>query len=105
MVGLEIRIAIEPEKRSEFLQAAESLLDDHSLPSGCTDRGIYEQHGVPNEFLWHEEWNDQASLEGRLESREFHALLGALKVLGREHDIRIASIERRSRTDQSERIG
>ena len=101
MIGLEIRIDIGPGKRREFLQTADTLLEENpTRGTRCMDRGMFEQHGVPNQFLWHEEWDDSDSLEERLASQEFRTLLGALRVLGKTHDIRIANVERRSNPEK-----
>ncbi|NNK47661.1 MAG: hypothetical protein HKP01_02170, partial [Gemmatimonadetes bacterium] len=52
-------------------------------------------HGSPDHFLWHENWEDRAALEAHLASAEFRTLLGALRVLGKTHDMRIVSPESR----------
>ena len=97
MNGLEIRIDITPEKRREFLLTAEELLDRApATDDACRDCRFFEQHGVPNQFLWQEDWEDRESLEGRMDSNEFRTLLGALRVLGNTHDIRITNVEHRS---------
>lgn len=97
MNGLEIRIDITPEKRREFLLTAEDLLDRETLSDdACTDCRFFEQLGVPNQFLWQEDWEDRESLEARMNSNEFRTLLGALQVLGNTHDVRITNVERRS---------
>ncbi len=96
MIGLEIHIDIAPGKRQEFLQTAEGLLREPPVArSACVDRAIFEQHGVPDHFLWHENWEDRAALESHLASAEFRTLMGALRVLGRTHDLRIVSPESR----------
>lgn len=96
MIGLEIRIDITPGKRQEFLQTAETLLGERPVSgSACVDRAVFERHGAPNRFLWHENWDDRASLEAHLASAEFRTLLGALRVLGETHDLRIVSPETR----------
>jgi quinol monooxygenase YgiN len=96
MIGLEIRIDIAPGKRKEFLQTAETLLAERPVAdSSCEDRAVFEQYGAPNRFLWHENWEDRAALEAHLASAEFRTLLGALRVLGETHDLRIVSPEQR----------
>jgi quinol monooxygenase YgiN len=96
MIGLEIQIDIAPGKRKEFLQTVETLLEERPVAdSACADRAVFEQHGAPNRFLWHENWEDRAALEAHLATAEFHTLLGALRVLGTTHDLRIVSPESR----------
>ena len=97
VLSLEIHVDVEPEKRREFLLAAESLLGRIAAEeSSCQDRRVFEQHGDPNHFLWREEWLDRAALDRRMASSAFRALLGALRVLGQAHDLRITSVEQKS---------
>lgn len=94
MNGVEIRIDIVPEKRREFLLTVEDLLAQQpTAASGCRDCRFFEQHDVPNQFLWQEDWNDRETLEARIESNGFRTLLGALRVLGRTHDLRLNNFE------------
>jgi len=94
MIGLEIHIDIAPGKRKEFLQTVETLLGERSVAdSACADRAVFERHGAPDRFLWHENWEDREALEAHLASAEFRTLLGALRVLGKTHDLRIVSPE------------
>ena len=96
MIGLEIHIDIAQGKRKEFLQAAEALLEERPVgDTACVDRAVFERHGAPNRFLWHENWDDRAALEAHLASAEFRTLLGALRVLGETHDLQIVSPETR----------
>lgn len=97
MIGLEIHIDIAPGKRQEFLQTAETLIGDRPVAnSACEERAVFEKHGAPNRFLWHEGWRDRASLDAHVASAEFRTLIGALRVLGRTHDVRIVSPESRA---------
>lgn len=94
MIGLEIHIEIAPGKRKEFLQTAEDLLRQPSRgESACVDRAIFEKHGAPDHFLWQEDWEDREALDAYLASGDFRTLLGALRVLGETHDLRILSPE------------
>jgi quinol monooxygenase YgiN len=96
MIGLEIHIDIAPGKRKEFLQTVETLLEERPVAdSACADRAVFERHGAPDRFLWHENWEDREALEAHLASAEFRTLLGALRVLGKTHDLRIVSPELR----------
>lgn len=96
MIGLEIHIDIAPGKRKEFLQTVEALLAERPVAdSACADRAVFERHGDPDRFLWHENWEDRSALEAHMASAEFRTLLGALRALGETHDLRIVSPETR----------
>ena len=82
MRGIEILIEVRPEKRQEFVRAIDLLADRESRSKGCVSLSVFEQHGMPNHFLWVEEWLQMKQVRERLDSDEFHALLGAIRVLG-----------------------
>ena len=81
MVGLELRIRVEPDKRTEFLQMRE-MLKGKVRPEGCVDQKIYEEVDGSNSFLWLERWKEKASLDHYMKSEDFRMILGAVEVLG-----------------------
>ena len=81
MVGLELRIQIRPDKRTEFLQMREMLLGKNR-PSECVEQKIYEEVDGSNRFLWSERWAKMEPLEKYMGSEQFRVLLGAVEVLG-----------------------
>ena len=94
MVGLEIRIDIEPEKRQEFLSTVRALIEaKREGAEGCVSREIFERDGDPNSFMWTEEWSERDLLDRHLETRDFRTLLGAVRVLGHMRDMRITTVE------------
>jgi len=99
VVGIEIIIEVKSEKRTEFMQAAESLSRTRSDPEVSGVIEIYEECGNPNRFMWVERLGDRVHLERRLDSESFHALLGAIRVLGAVRGLQL--IESREWTDVS----
>jgi len=91
MVGIEISVEVRPEKRDEFLQAVETLRPLGEEGKHCESQEIYEDHGQRNRFLWVERWQDNDRLQARLDSDRFHALLGAVKVLGSVEDMQVVA--------------
>ncbi len=81
MVGLEILVKIQPEKRFEFLQAFE-LLTQPNRNSQCIEQTLFEKAGEPNAFLWREDWENDESLNTYQQTELFSSLLGAVEVLG-----------------------
>lgn len=82
MVGLEILVTIQPEKRFEFLQAVELLTQPKPVNLGCIEQTLFEKTGEPNAFLWREEWENDEFLNTRQQTEQFRSLLGAVEVLG-----------------------
>jgi quinol monooxygenase YgiN len=91
MVGLELRIRINPDKRTEFLQMRE-MLQRKSRPEGCVDQKIYEEIDGSNRFLWSERWSEKSPLDEYMKSDDFRMLLGAVAVLGELEDQRTVAI-------------
>ena len=91
MVGLELRIRINPDKRTEFLQMRE-MLQRKSRPEGCVEQKIYEEVDGSNSFLWSERWKARSPLEEYMKSDDFRMLLGAVAVLGELEDQRTVEI-------------
>jgi quinol monooxygenase YgiN len=85
MVGLELRIRINPDKRTEFLQMRE-MLQRKSRPKGCVEQKIYEEVDGSNRFLWSERWREKSPLDEYMKSDDFRMLLGAVAVLGQLED-------------------
>ena len=91
MVGLELRIRIKPDKRTEFLQMRE-MLQGRTRPDGCVDQKIYEEVDGSNRFLWSERWSSRDPLDEYMGSEGFRMLLGAVEVLGELEDQRTVEI-------------
>jgi quinol monooxygenase YgiN len=91
VVGLELRIRIRPDKRTEFLQMRE-MLQRKTQPEGCVDQKIYEEVDGSNRFLWSERWRSRDPLEEYMKSEDFRMLLGAIEVLGELEDQRTIEI-------------
>jgi len=91
MVGLELRIRIKPDKRTEFLQMRE-MLGGKTRPEGCVEQKIYEEIDGSNSFLWSERWSTRDPLETYMKSEDFRMLLGAVAVLGELEDQRTVEL-------------
>jgi quinol monooxygenase YgiN len=82
MVGLEIQVKIQPEKRYEFLQAFETLTQTNRKTRDCIGQTLFEKSNETNSFLWAEDWKNSESLESYRQTEKFRSLLGAIDVLG-----------------------
>jgi len=81
-VGIQITVDVRPESREEFLQAMETLRSGDTLPNECVSSGLFEDRKHRNRFLFIEQWSNATRLDERLRSDRFHAMLGAVTVLG-----------------------
>ncbi len=91
MVGLELRIRIRPDKRTEFLQMRE-MLQRKARPEVCLDQKIYEEIDGSNSFLWSERWSSLEPLKEYMKSEDFRMLLGAVEVLGELEDMKTVEL-------------
>ena len=82
MVGLEILVKIQPEKRYEFLQTFEIMTQSTRKARDCIRQTLFEKSNEPNAFLWIEDWKNRESLESYRQTEKFRSLLGAIDVLG-----------------------
>ncbi len=82
MIGLEILVKIQPEKRAEFLQAFEMLKTIDLLWDKRVELQLFEQVKEPNTFLWLEHWHNDASLADYYQEAKFRAMMGAIDILG-----------------------
>ena len=89
MVILTISVNARSSKRNELLSACRSVRDKTRQEKGCMGFGISQD--MDNENIIHIEqtWERRSSLDEHLRSEIFSALLGAAKLLGETHIIRI----------------
>lgn len=93
MVGFEILVQVDREKRHEFLQACELLSKTEGRNLACTSQTLYEAIGESNTFLWVEHWSESKAMSAHLASERFRVLLGAIEVLGELGALRKMTID------------
>ena len=82
MVGLEILVKIDPDKRVEFLQAFEMVKHLDQRDDNRIDLELFEEVQESKTFLWVEHWDSDTSLSSYYCSSKFMAMMGAIDVLG-----------------------
>lgn len=82
MVLLKIAVEIKPQKRTEFLQAMQSLILAAPRELGCLERFVYQRIDDENAYCCLEVWESQEKMVAHLNTDRFKALLGAVQVLG-----------------------
>ena len=83
-----IFLKVASQKRDEFVQTIEALLMDLKQEKGFRKSSIYQDVGNPDVFHLVEEWETNDDLEKYLKSELFRILIGTLKVLCKESEIR-----------------
>jgi len=75
-------------KKKEFLQTVNTLHEDMKREKGFTKSTVFQEVNDPDVFHLTEEWNTQDDLEMFTRTETFRVLMGALKVLSKETEIR-----------------
>ena len=99
MVGLEILVRIHPEKRVEFLQAFDMLMQLDQLCDKRIDLELFEQIREANTFLWLEHWDSTESLAHYYQDNKFKAMMGAIDIMGQLVQKRTFSIKEEKTDD------
>jgi len=88
MSTVNVLLRVRPGKRDEFLQALRSIQSNLKEEEDLTKSSLYQDMNDPNVFHLIEEWAKQDSMERYLRSERFSVLMGALKVLCFESEVK-----------------
>lgn len=92
MIEATIKMTVPHEKRKEVLQTLQALLDPIRLERGCMTCNCYVDLEAENNIFFKEEWESGEDLDTHLKSIRFGILIGAMKLLLNEPDIRFRNI-------------
>ena len=88
MSNITITLRLLQGKKKEFLQTVNTLREDIKREKGFTKSTIFQEVNDPDVFHLTEEWDTQDDLEMFAKSEAFRVLMGAMKVLCKETEIR-----------------
>jgi quinol monooxygenase YgiN len=71
MIVLAAKFTGKPERRSEILRLAATVAPPSRAEAGCITYNFYEQQPSASEFLFFEEWADQAALDAHFQTLHF----------------------------------
>ena len=89
MVILKISVNAKASKRNELLSACQSIIDQTRQEKGCLGCSVAQDVDNENLIYLEEKWERRSYLEQHFRSDIFSALLGAVKLLGETHELRI----------------
>ena len=92
MIDATIKITVPPEKRKEVLQTLKAILGPIRREQGCISCNCYVDVEAENIVFFKEEWKTSEDLDTHLRSVHFGVLIGAMKLLNQEPDIRFNTI-------------
>ena len=88
------RYKINPGKRERFLELAKSCLELTRKEPGNISYSIYEEAGIPNSFIYFEEWESREALEEHLKQPYITPLLKEFPdLVDGEADVRVYDIK------------
>jgi quinol monooxygenase YgiN len=92
MIDATIKIMVPPEKRKEILQTFIAILHPIRREQGCISCNCYVDVEAENIIFFKEEWKTSEDLSTHLRSVHFGVLIGAMKLLNKEPEIRFDTI-------------
>lgn len=84
------------QKREEFVQTVRSLQSDLKQDEGLIRSILYQDVDDPEQFHLITEWETDQDYDSYLGSEQFRVLIGALKVLGEETEVRYSMGSRKT---------
>ena len=88
MSTVTILLRVRPGKRDEFLQALRSIQNNLKEEADLLKSSFYQDVNDPDIFHLIQEWASQNSMERYIRSDRFSILMGALKVLCSESEVK-----------------
>jgi quinol monooxygenase YgiN len=92
MIDATIKITVPPEKRKEVLQTFREILGPIRREQGCVSCNCYVDVEAEDIIFFTEEWNTRDDLDTHLKSSHFGVLIGAMKLLNKDPEIRFNTI-------------
>ncbi|GFE60656.1 putative quinol monooxygenase [Geobacter sp. AOG2] len=92
MIDTSITITVPPEKRKEVLLTFKAILGPIRCEHGCISCNCYVDVESENTIFFKEEWENRDALGTHLRSAHFSVLIGAMKLLDMEPEIRFHTI-------------
>ncbi|MEJ2657935.1 MAG: antibiotic biosynthesis monooxygenase [Desulfobacterales bacterium] len=88
MNTVSISLKVFRQKKEEFLQTVRSLQSDLEKDQGLIKSNLYQDVDDPERFHLINEWETEQDYDRYLRSEHFRVLIGALKVLSEETEVR-----------------
>ena len=92
MIDATIMMTVPPEKRKEVLQTLTAILGPIRREHGCISCNCYVDVEAENNLYFRTLWKNSEELDIHLKSSHFGVLIGAMKLLNKEPEIRFDTI-------------
>jgi quinol monooxygenase YgiN len=92
MIDVAIKITVPSEKKKEVFQTFKAILAQIRREQGCISCNCYVDVEAENRIYFKEEWQTSGDLNTHLRSVHFGVLIGAMKLLNQEPEIKINTV-------------
>lgn len=92
MMDATMHMTVPPEKWKEILQTFKAILGPIRSEQGCISCHCYVDAETDNTIFFKNEWETMEALESHLRSVHFSVLIGVMKLLDRQPNIRFDTI-------------
>ena len=92
MIDATIKMKVPPDKQKEVLQTFKAILGPIRREQGCISCNCYVDVEAEDIIFFREEWQTREELNTHLRSVHFGVLIGTMKLLIKEPDIRFNTI-------------
>lgn len=92
MIDVVIKITVPSDKRKEVFQTFKAILTKVRREQGCISCNCYVDMEAEDSMYFKEEWETRVDLDTHLRSVNFGVLIGAMKLLNKEPEIKINTI-------------
>lgn len=92
MIDVTIKMTVTADKRSEILQTIKGLLVQIRDEQDCLSCHCYQDIEEEDVVIFEQEWQTNEALTSHLRSDHFKILLGAMKLLSIEPEIRLNTV-------------
>jgi len=89
MVILTISVHVRPNKRKELLSTCRLITEQTRKQKGCKSSQVFQDIDNDNLINFEETWEHRKYLDEHFCSDIFSALMGAVRLLGETHELRI----------------
>jgi len=92
MIDVAIKITVPSDKKKEVFQTFKAILTQVRREQGCISCNCYVDMEAENSMYFKEEWQTRVDLDTHLRSVNFGILIGAMKLLNKEAEVKISTI-------------
>ena len=92
MIIVTLRMAVIPQKRSDFIETIRGLLEPTRVEAGCKGYYLYQDIEDENTFILIEEWETKTDLSSHIHKDSYRKLLALMDLLSEPPEIKFNTV-------------